>query len=152
LVAGGISSRAHRDHLLARDNAIDNDTIRRLLDVAGEHSSEDVELAVRAELLKLLDLSECTFTTHPVTVPTLGATGALPRTTLVHRRDGFQLPQEGVAIAVTAAGQPLGSLVCTPIPGVGVGISRRRTAVAAAHILGLALIANPTPGRKAANG
>ena len=99
LVAGGISSRAHRDHLLARDNAIDNDTIRRLLDVAGEHSSEDVELAVRAELLKLLDLSECTFTTHPVTVPTLGATGALPRTTLVHRRDGFQLPQEGIAIA-----------------------------------------------------
>ena len=153
IVAGGFSSRARRDHRLAVSNEMDNDTIRRLLDVAGERSVEDVEMAVRAELLKLLELSDCEFTRDTVSLPSLGPTGALPRAPLIHRRDGFQLPQPAFAIAVTAAGQRLGSLVCTPVPGTGIGIARRRTAVAAAHILGLVLIANPdSPQRKAVNG
>jgi hypothetical protein len=142
LVAGGISARARRDHRLALSRELDVDTIRRLLDVAGESSVEDVELAVRAELLNLLALADCAFTKEPVSLPALGPTGALPRTPLVHRRDGFQLPQQGVAIAVTAAGQRLGALICKPTPGVGIDIARRRTAVAAAHILGLAIVAS----------
>jgi hypothetical protein len=149
LVAGGLSARARRDHRLAMSRELDVDAIRRLLDVAGECPVEDVELAVRAELLKLLELAECAFTRDPVSLPALGATGALPRIPLIHRRDGFQLPEHGVTIPVTAAGQQLGSLVCTPVPGVGIGLSRRRTAVAAAHILGLAMVARPASPRGA---
>lgn len=150
LVAGGLSARAQRDHRLAMSRELDVDTIRRLLEIAGDCPVEDVELAVRAELLKLLELAECSFTQDPVPLPALGATGALPRGPLIHRRDGFQLPEHGVTIPVTAAGHRLGWLICLPVPGVGVGLTRRRTAVAAAHILGLAIVAGSSsqPGAK----
>ncbi|HVV35320.1 MAG TPA: DUF4118 domain-containing protein [Acidimicrobiales bacterium] len=154
-VAGGTTARTRREKRIALSHDMDVDAIRRVLDVAGERSVEDVELAVRAELLKLLDLSDCSFTTAPVAVPELGATGGLPHTSrLVHRREGFQLPQSGVAIPVTAAGERVGALVCTPIPDVGVDLPRRRTAVALAHILGLAIVAGAgsSPSRKASNG
>jgi hypothetical protein len=49
------------------------------------------------------------------------------------------LPSDGVAIPVTAKGHRLGSILCVPEPGVGLGLTRRKTAVVAAHILGLAI-------------
>lgn len=151
VVAGGASARTRREKRIALSHDMDVDAIRRVLDVAGERSIEDVELAVRAELLKLLELSDCVFTAKPVSVPELGATGGLPGNVFTHRRDGFLLPQHGMAIPVTAAGDRVGSLVCIPLPGVGVDLPRRRTAVALAHILGLAVVAGAPPERKAIN-
>lgn len=152
LVAGPVSARTRRERRMATSHDMDVDAIRRVLDVAGERSIEDVELAVRAELLKLLDLAECSFTTARVTVPELGATGGLPRLPLVHHKDGFQLPQNGFAIPAIAAGERVGALVCVPVPGVGVDAARRRTAVALAHILALAIVAGAGSNRKAING
>ena len=153
LVAGGTTARTRREKRIALSHDMDVDAIRRVLDVAGERSVEDVELAVRAELLKLLELSDCTFTVNQVAVPELGETGGLPGHVFTHRRDGFQLPPHGMAIPVTAAGERVGSLVCSPLPGVGVDLARRRTGVALAHILGLAIVAGAgSSGRKASNG
>jgi hypothetical protein len=153
VVAGGTSARTRREKRIALSHDMDVDAIRRVLDVAGERSVEDVELAVRAELLKLLELSDCAFTARPVAVPELGATGGLRRGPFIFRRVGFQLPQEGVAIPVTAGGERVGVLLCAPLPGVGVDLPRRRTAVALAHILGLAIVAGSgSSGRKAING
>jgi hypothetical protein len=153
VVAGGVSARTRRERRAALSHDMDVDAIRRVLDVAGERSVEDVELAVRAELLKLLELSECSFTTAPIDLPELGATGALPRQALVHRRGGFQLPEHGFVVPVVAVGDRVGSLVCRPVAGVGIDGPRRRTAVAVAHVLGLAIVAgtNFTNG-KAVNG
>ena len=145
LLAGGLSARAWRDQRLARNRELDVNTVRRLLDIAGACPVEDVELSARAELLTLLSLADCYFTTDCVDLPELGATGGLPRERLIYRREGFVLPARGLAIAVTAAGQRLGSFVCMPSPGVGVGLTHRRTAVAAAHILGLAMVARAAP-------
>jgi hypothetical protein len=142
LVTGGLSARAQRDQKLASRREIDVDTIRRLLEVASGAPVRQVERIVRDELVQLLDLTDCSFTTEPVDVPMLSDTGSLPPGPVVHRADGFQLP-EHVAIAVTASGKQLGALVCTSKPGVGIDLARRRTAVAAAHILGLAIAANP---------
>lgn len=153
VVAGGVSARTRRERRAALSHDMDVDALRRVLDIAGERSTEDVELAVRAELLKLLELSECTFSFTDVDLPELGATGALPRSPLVHRRGGFQLPEHGFVVPVVAVGQRVGGLICTPVPGVGIDLARRRTAVAVAHILGLALVAGTgSPYRKASNG
>jgi hypothetical protein len=142
LVVGGLSARARRDQELAKRRAADTDAVRSLLELASTSPVKEVELAVRDELTRLLDLTDCSFTGDPVDFPTLSNTGALPAGNFVHRRDGFALP-EHLAIAVNAAGKPLGALVCTAKPDVGVDVSRRRAAVAAAHILGLAIAATP---------
>jgi hypothetical protein len=67
---------------------------------------------------------------------------------VVYRDDGFELPAAGVAVPVTAKGARLGSLVCVPVPRVGISITRRKTAVVAAHILGLAMTADPRATRR----
>jgi hypothetical protein len=142
LIVGGLSARARRDQEIAERRADDTDTIRALLELASTSPVRQVEGAVRDELRRLLSLTDCSFTREPVDFPTLSNTGALPAGNFVHRRDGFQLP-ERLALDVSAAGKPLGSLVCTAKPGVGVDVTRRRAAVAAAHILGLAIAASP---------
>ena len=67
---------------------------------------------------------------------------------MVFRDDGFELPPGGVAIPVLVRGQRVGAFVCLPKPGVGVGLKRRKTAVAAANLLGLALAADPVALRR----
>lgn len=149
LVAGDLSARALRDRRIATTHELDAEAVSRMLWVAGERSAADVEIAVRHELLQLLTLTDCAFSSAPVDLACLGPNGSVTMPNPVYRDEGFELPAEGVAIAVAAHGQHLGWLVCTPAPGVGVGLTRRKTAVAAAHILGLAMAGEPRQPRRA---
>jgi hypothetical protein len=148
VVAGDLSARAARDRRVATTREIDADAISRILRVARDRSLGDVEFAVRTELVQLLTLKECRFTDEPTDLPEFGPNGSLDVPHLVHRDDGFELPPGGVAIDVSARGQRLGSLVCVPEAGVGVGITRRKTAVVAGHILGLAIVASGPATRR----
>lgn len=152
LVAGGVSARTLRERRAARSHDMDVEALSRVLDAAGRPSAQDVELSVRAELLTLLSLASCEFTRASVALPELAASGGLPERPQIHRPGGFELPAAGLAVPVVAAGARLGTLVCRPLPGVGVDLKRRRTAVALAHILGLAIVAGSASTRRAANG
>lgn len=148
LVASGLSTRATRDRRIASQSEFDADAIDRILEVAATRSSEDVQIAVRVELLTLLHLSDCWFSVEPVALPALGPHGSLSGPRVVHRGDGFELPHDGVLIPVEARGTRLGALVCMPVPGDGISLARRRTAVVAARILGLAMTADRPIGRR----
>lgn len=139
LVAGDLAARASKVRQVVADREVDADTVSRLLDVAGARSVGDLTFAVTYELTQLLSLRECDFTAAAVDLPEMGANGSLNAPGLVYRDDGFELPAGGVSIPVVAQGSRLGSIVCVPEAKVGIGITRRKTAVVAAHILGLAM-------------
>jgi hypothetical protein len=147
IVAGDLSARASRDRRVASTREIDAEAISRLLDVARERSAHDLEFAVTYELTRLLSLRECWYTSDATTLPELGPQGSLDVPHLVHRAEGFELPFTGIAIPVSAKGRRLGSLVCLPEPDVGIGITRRRTAVVAAHVLAIAVAGEAQPKR-----
>lgn len=148
LVAGDLSARAARDRRVLSTRELDADAISRLLAVAGDKSFGELEFAVKTELTELLTLRDCWFTLDAVDQPELGANGSVPGANVVYRDEGFELPEDGVSIPVTAKGARLGSLVCLPVPHVGIGITRRKTAVVAAHVLGLAMVADPRSTRR----
>ena len=148
LVAGDLSARAARDRKTASTREVDVDAVSRLVEVASERSAKELEFAVKTELIELLRLRECYFTRDEVAQPELGESGSLNVPKIVFRDDGFELPADGVAIAVSVRGRRVGSFVCLPEPGIGVGLKRRKTAVAAANLLGLALAADPVALRR----
>lgn len=148
LVAGDLSARAARDRRTASTREVDVDTVSRLVHVAAERSAKELEFAVKVELTDLLLLRDCYFTRDGVEQPELGANGSLNVPSIVYRDDGFELPAEGVSIPVLVKGKHVGSFVCVPQAGVGVGLKRRKTAVAAANLLGLALAADPVALRR----
>jgi hypothetical protein len=121
----------------------------RALDLAATDGVVEVERHVRAELLALLSLQDCWFTSDvAVDVPLLCRDGHLDLLVLQYRAGGFTLPEPATAIAVQASGRVLGHLVCQPTPEVGVSVARRRAAIALADVLGLALageVARSTP-------
>jgi hypothetical protein len=145
LVVGGLSARAEGSLAEARTAGGDAAAVRRVLGVAVKGDAEDVELAVRAELLELLALRDCSFTRGTSALPVLGPTGALPATPLRYHEEGFELPREGVAVTVDGFGVHFGYLECRPRPDIGVHPTNRRTAVALAEVLGLVLGATAAP-------
>jgi hypothetical protein len=148
LVAGDLSARASKDRRVLSTRELDADAVSRLLKVARDKPVGDVEIEVRRDLVELLSLRECWFSADPVDMPALGANGSLSSPNPVFRDDGFELPANGVCIGVGARGHDLGWLVCVPEPGVGIGLTRRQTAVAVAHVLGLAMAAEPAKPRR----
>jgi hypothetical protein len=147
LIVGGLSARATAGEQEARTMRDDASAVRRVLAIAGKGDAEDVELAVRAELTELLLLRDCRFTRGPIDVPELGPNGQLPDPQLRYQDEGFELPLGGFAIRVESAGHRFGHFVCVPVPGVGVHVANRRSAVALAEVLGLVLKAIPTGSR-----
>jgi hypothetical protein len=126
----------------AAHEAVDElQAVERVSDlVATGAAVSEVEEAVRAELLVLLDLGVCTFVSQaPAGLPRMGRRGTGPdeRVRRYHPT-GFELPASGIALPVLAAGAEVGALVCTPLPGTGVSLPRRRAAVALADLLGAA--------------
>jgi hypothetical protein len=105
----------------------------RVLQVANEGCAEDVELSIRAELLRMLELQDCWFTTEPVTLTTLDPAG------------DAALPAEGVAVPVTWGDRCYGHLIAVPVAGRTTSAHARRIAVAMAQTLGLSLAAGPAP-------
>jgi K+-sensing histidine kinase KdpD len=123
--------------------------VERLSDLlATGAATADLESAACAELLVLLNLGACSFEPQPPAgLPRLDRHGQAPdeRVRRYHR-EGFELPASGVVLPVLAGGVEVGGLVCTPMPGTGVSLDRRRAAVAVADLLGAAH-ATRSPGR-----
>jgi hypothetical protein len=139
LIVGGLSARATAHEREVKTVREDASAVRRVLAIAVQGNADDVETAVRAELIDLLVLRDCRFVRGPVTVPELGPNGQLPDPQLRYQEEGFELPAGGFAIRVERAGHLYGHFVCRPVPEVGVHVANRRSAVALAEVLGLVL-------------
>jgi hypothetical protein len=138
-IAGVTSSVAHRRQVRATEFRSEVAAIERVADLVATGSApEDVETAVRAELLGLLGLSACSFDPAPIGSGVLGRHGELPAAIHVYRDGGFELPEAGIAIPVLRRGEAGGYLNCTPTPGTPVSVARRRAAVTLADLLGAA--------------
>lgn len=110
------------------------------LGAAGAGLYEVIDV-VEAEVAEVLHLRRCTFEVLPPEVPrpTLDPNGRIDAP-YVHVGDGFALPREGIAIAVTHQGRTLGWLTGEPREELfGVSLDRRRTALVLAEQLGVAL-------------
>lgn len=139
VVVGGLAARANADHESAQAAGGQGAAVRRVLRLAADGDTFAVTSAVEQELVGLLRLEDCHFTTGTSNLPPLGAGGELHDAQLRYHDDGFELPLEGFTIAVVGSGRQRGLLVCHPQPDVGVDIASRRTAVALAEVLGLVL-------------
>ena len=113
--------------------------LTRVLALARDTTPDDVELAVKAELLTVLRLRDCWFTADPVALPEIGPWGELDLEVKRFTHDGFELPEAGVAVPVTAYGRRYGTLVGRTTPGAGVSIEDRAAAAALGEVLGMAL-------------
>ena len=119
--------------------------LRRLDRITGLLShgeqTDDLALAITAELIETLGLRECYFERRPY----LGSFARMERTgtatTGVHwyTRDGFELPRDGAELPVEGGGEALGRFVLVPTAGIGVSSGRRLIAIALADQLGAAL-------------
>jgi K+-sensing histidine kinase KdpD len=147
LVAGQIAVLARRRKRVAVERHGDVERVWRVAELAAQGGDpDDLVSAVRAELLSLLQLSECTFTTDQTSsVPTMAPKGNVPKATLRYQPGGFELPAEGVALRVHVGERVFGHLVCTPMPAVGVSDDQRHVAVVLADQLALALAARSRP-------
>lgn len=143
LAVGAMADRLQLERMFGRAGANASSALGRVLEVAAEGCAEDVELAVRAELLELLGLQECWFTTETVTLTTIDRGGAIRLEGPANLGGDFALPVEGVALPVTWNDRSFGYVAAIPIPGVIVMAANRRAAVAMAEVLGLALAAEP---------
>jgi hypothetical protein len=143
LAVGALADRLQLERMFGRESAKASSALGRVLAVAADGRAEDVELSVRAELLELLALQECRFTTEPLTLTTIDRVGTIPREGPVKLGGDFALPVEGVTLPVTWNDQCFGYLTAIPVPGVIVMAANRRAAVAMAEVLGLALAAEP---------
>ena len=141
LVVGGLAATSTRERRrLAERRPADQERLRRVLDISRTATEVDVELAVRAELMGLLHLEDCFFTTNDVNIPLLTSNGAIESAPVIHyTHDGFELPRSGVAIRVAAYGTTHGYLVCIPTEGVGIPLADRALAGELADVLALAV-------------
>ena len=99
--------------------------------------------AATSRVRALIGLATCEFVPGalpPDDVAVIKDSGALAcGSERVYRADGFELPTDGVAIAVRHRGRSLGYLRCVPRPAVGVTLAQRRAAVAIGGLLGAGL-------------
>ena len=143
LAVGAIADRLSLERLYGREGANASSALGRVLAVAADGRADDVALSVQAELLQLLGLRECWFTTDAVTLTAIDRVGTIRRGGLVNLGGDFALPGEGVVLPVTWNDRCFGYLVAIPAPGVIVTAANRRATVAMAEVLGLALAAQP---------
>ena len=143
LAVGTIVDRLRLEQRFGREGAKASSALGRVLEVAANGCAEDVALSVRAELLQVLGLRECWFTTETVTLTTIDRGGTIRGLGPSNLGGHFALPVEGVALPVTWNDRCFGYLAAVPVPGVIVLAENRRIAVAMAEVLGLALAAQP---------
>ena len=143
LIVGEIASRARRSRAAATGGRTEIVRIHRLAEqVAGGADPADVIMSGQTELAALLDLSDCRFEAAPggPSLPRLERSGALPQGMLGwYSHGGFELPAEGVELAVLSRGQPVGRFVLVPTPGRSASLEQRIVAVAIADLVGAAL-------------
>jgi K+-sensing histidine kinase KdpD len=147
LVVGQVAVLAHKRKRAAIDRHSDVERVWRVAELAARGADpDDIVSAVRAELLSLLGLSDCTFRTDQLPgVPVMSAQGTVPNTDLRYSEGGFELPRGGVALPVHLGDRSFGHLVCTPLPEVGVSSDQRHVAIVLADQLALALASRSKP-------
>jgi len=116
--------------------------------VATRPDPDDVWNLIRPAIIDLLDLADCRYEagTSP-SVPHVGRSGALIANTMRLGRDGFEISEEGAAIAVTYAGHTMGHLVLRPSGHRGSPREAREVAVALADLYAVALAEQQSAGR-----
>ncbi len=102
---------------------------------------EDVVSSVRAELIGLFGLLDCTYETVPADtgLPRLGVRGAIEGASLIATHTDFLLPTGGVELPVRGRGHEFGRLVLFASESVRAPMQKRLVAVAIADELGLTL-------------
>jgi K+-sensing histidine kinase KdpD len=147
LVVGQLAVLARRRERTAIDRHADVERVWRVAELAATGADpDDITSAVRAELLSLLRLSDCTYNTGPLPgVPVMRPQGTVPDTDLRYQDNGFELPRQGVALSVHIGNRVFGHLVCRPLPDVGISSDQRHVAVVLADQLALALAARSRP-------
>ncbi len=141
LVVAEIGLRARRTQVDATLSKSEVDRLYRIAELAARATDPaDVVLAVQAELIGLFSLDDCWYEpTGTTPLPRLGNNGALRDAPLKLRGDEFELPADGLELAVHAQGRSYGRLVLRAGEGTAASIEQRRVALALADELGLAL-------------
>lgn len=146
LVAAELAIRSRRQRAAT---TVARSAVGRLERVVGTAAAagdvDDVVQAVRAELIGLLDLDDCTFVAAPPTGrrPMLDQRAAVTGGGRRVFRDGdFELPTGGVELPVLGFGRTMGTLLLVVGRGVPASIEQRRVAVALADQLGVVLAAS----------
>jgi hypothetical protein len=153
LLVGTLASWARQARSSAALGRSEVRSIHRLAEkVAAGESAPDVILAAQVELEDLLELKEARFQAPPYRdeLPRLERTGVIHGRTewRVAKGGGFELPPEGVELAVLARGRQVGRFVLVPTPGVGTSLEQRVLAVALADQVGAAVAESPPEDRK----
>jgi len=137
----GISSQWGRRRQAS--SGADPSALLRVLHVATEGCAEDVETSVRAEMLRVLQLQDCWFTTDAGVPTILDDSGRIRLSDKTLQAGDIELPSEGVAVPVMWGHQLFGYIEAVPIEGRVTTAPSRKVAVAMAQTLGLALAAEP---------
>ena len=116
--------------------------------VSGGAAVEQVWDEVRGALVASLGLKGARFEaidamSAGANMPVIERDGRVDQHDRQYIGDGFALPAGGAVLPVEADGAPLGRIVLEPIPRVGVTREQRRTAVAFADQLAIALRKEP---------
>lgn len=150
IFVGQLTSLRHRMTDEAVGRAAELRRLHRVVAMVGSGEPlHDVWTAVRAAIMAELKVSDVQF--EPVGVglsandalPSIGVNGGIEGAALTFESPGFTLPAEGVTVPVAIGPRLLGRLVLTPGKHVGTTGEQRRTAVALAQQLAIAL---PTDG------
>jgi K+-sensing histidine kinase KdpD len=147
LVAGQVAVVARRRKHVAIERHSNVERVWRVAELAARGGDpDDIVSAVRAELLSLLRLSDCSFSHDKLLgLPVMKPKGNVPTAQLRYHEGGFELPQTGFAISVHLGDEVFGNLVCVPLPDVGISDTQRHVAIVLADQLALALAAHSRP-------
>jgi K+-sensing histidine kinase KdpD len=149
LIVGQLATRSQRHRGNALESSADIARIHAVAElVAAGAAPEDVILAVRNELVDLLSLRDCRFTTtfDDRPRPRLEANGEVMMGALQWGVSTMGLPGKEIDLVVHGRGRPHGRFVLVPTPGLVVSWDRRVVAVALADQVGAALAATDVSG------
>ncbi len=149
LVSAEVGIRARRVTRSASDARTELQRLFRIAELsAGGGEPDDVVSAVRAELMGMFALDECTFEPNDAQSDRarLGRRGAIVGATLRFEGDDFSLPPSGIDLPVVGRGRAFGRLVLQPGPRSSASAEKRFVAVALADELGVVLAAERNDG------
>lgn len=146
IFVGQLTAIRHRMTDQAVSQAAELRRLHRIVSMVGSGAPlVEVWTAVRAALVADLGVREVHFEpvgdgfTANAALPSISVNGTIEGASLTFEHPGFTLPAEGVTVQVAIGTQLLGRLVLTPGKNVGTTGEQRRTAVALAQQLAIAL-------------
>jgi len=109
--------------------------------IAARSEPNEVWNVIQPAILDLLDLADCRYEPgSSPSAPPMQRSGTLVAHTMHLGRDGFEISEDGAAIAVTFAGHTMGHIVMRPLGHRGSPRDAREVAVALADLYAVALV------------